>query len=122
MQWVAIGFGGLCGAILRYSISRHFASKRDSEFPWPIFLINMIGSTLLGWSLAFITDANQEIWRNVINVGFLGAFTTYSTFNFEVLSLLRSGKRKLALLYLVLSLLIGPICAWVGVLVGSIGA
>lgn len=113
MHWIVIGIGGTCGAISRYGVTRYF-NKKASLYPWPIFMVNMIGSLLLGFSVAVLNGEQQLVWRDLFNVGFLGAFTTYSTFNFEVISLVESGAKKMALLYLFLSLIVGPFLAWVG--------
>jgi fluoride exporter len=112
--------GGAIGALLRYGV---YEAWRDFQptlfglphFPWPTFLINMLGSFLFGLLAAAIPHLSWgESLRALFLTGVLGAFTTFSTFSFELFSLMQQGEFKIALLYSVLSVMLGIISVFVG--------
>lgn len=105
----AIGIGGACGAIARYLINASPLSNVFEKFPFPTFFINIMGSFLIGFMLILLTDkiSVNENLRYAIMIGFLGAFTTFSTFELEIFSLVRERHFATALIYLTTSVLIG---------------
>src|SRR5580765_621714 len=105
--WVAIG--GAAGAVLRHLVNISPLSGVFEKFPLPTFIINVLGSILTGFSLIFLTDkitVGHDL-RMALVVGFLGAFTTFSTFEAEIFGLVRDGYFVLAGLYLVSSVVVG---------------
>ncbi len=112
VTWLLVGVAGAAGAVTRYGIARALPL---TDFPWATFLVNMTGSFLLGlvltWSAAgrLSPDATAAV-----AVGFLGAYTTYSTFSWELVALGRGEQLVLALGYLVLSVVTGVLAAWLG--------
>ena len=119
----AIGCGGFLGAILRFLVSE--ASQRFSKnlwFPLGTFTVNIIGCCLLGlfggWS------ENKELFsptvRLLLMVGFLGAFTTFSTFSYETLSLLRDQETFYAFFNITSHIVVGLFAAWVGLTISNI--
>jgi CrcB protein len=116
MKILAIGIGGAFGAIARYLINISPLSNIFQKFPFPTFFINITGSFLIGFFLILLTDkftVNENL-RFAILVGFLGAFTTFSTFELEIFGLIREKYFVTAFVYLILSVLVG----FVGVLGG----
>ncbi|MEK4700456.1 fluoride efflux transporter CrcB [Solibacillus sp. FSL R7-0668] len=93
---IAVAIGGFFGAILRFQLSQWMHSTLKKEKYIATLLINCIGSLLLG---LFIKDAHSEFLSQLLAIGFLGAFTTFSTFSFEVVQLVEARKLKTALLY-----------------------
>lgn len=96
--WVAAG--GAAGAVLRFALSGWVGTWAWGGFPWGTFAVNVIGSTLLG----LVDRAAPGLGvaprvRSFLTIGFCGGFTTFSTFDFEVLALLRSGSYLTAGLY-----------------------
>lgn len=106
---LAIAMGGALGAISRYGLGVWISSKWNQSFPLHTFLINIGGAFLLGFlNILFIDRFTvSPFWRLGIGVGFLGAFTTFSTFGFEVVSLLEGGSLFTAGLYTLLSVVVG---------------
>jgi len=106
---LVVTVGGALGALSRYGLGIWISNKWNHGFPMHTFLINIIGAFLLGFMhILFIERLNvSPLWRLGIGVGFLGAFTTFSTFGFEVISLLEGGSFFTAGLYTLLSILVG---------------
>ena len=112
--WVAIG--GAVGAVLRHLINISPLSGVFEKFPLPTFVINVSGSFLIGFLLIFLTDkiTVSHNLRMALVVGFLGAFTTFSTFESEIFGLVRERYFLLAVVYLIGSVVIG----FIGLLAG----
>jgi fluoride exporter len=108
---IAAAAGGACGALARYFVSQ----RLNGEFPWGTFCVNILGSFLLGW---YVTNEGREILDSLYSAGFLGALTTFSTLQFEVVTLYKKDKRKV-LFYLVLTYTLGLIAAWTGFLAAA---
>jgi fluoride exporter len=106
LMTIAIAAGGALGALLRYLVSQRF----NGEFPWGTIFVNVAGSFLLGW---YVFHEGREILDSLYATGFLGALTTFSTLQFEVVSLYKNNRRKV-LLYLMLTYMLGLIAAWTG--------
>ncbi|MEG0470923.1 MAG: fluoride efflux transporter CrcB [Solibacillus sp.] len=109
MMYVALG--GFLGAIARYWISQLFRSFFSTTLPFATFFVNGFGSFLIG--IAVGQDFSNAAHLLAI-IGFLGAFTTFSTFSFEVIQLFEKKEAKKALVYLVGSILIGILTAFIG--------
>ena len=106
---LVVTVGGALGALSRYGLGVWISSKWNQGFPLHTFLINVSGAFLLGFlNILFIERLTiSPLWRLGIGVGFLGAFTTFSTFSFEVISLLEGGSFFTAGLYTLLSVVVG---------------
>jgi CrcB protein len=114
---MSIAAGGALGAVVRHLVGLSPVSKVFDRFPLPTFLINVVGSFLIGFLIIFLTDKIQvsDNLRMAIMVGFIGAFTTFATFEMEIYGLLRERIFSTALLYLVLSIVSGFIALLAGV-------
>ena len=111
-----VAIGGSLGAVARYLLNISPLAGVFDKFPLPTFLINVIGSFLIGFLMIVFADKFivSENVRMAVIVGFLGAFTTFSTFEMEIFGLVREKQLLIAFLYLFLSVLIG----FAGVLAG----
>lgn len=116
----SVAIGGAAGAVARYLINISPLSNLFEKFPFPTFVINITGSFLIGFLLILFTDKFQinSNLRMAIIVGFLGAFTTFSTFEIEVYELVKERLFVTAFLYLFLSVFVGFIGVSLGVLFG----
>ena len=112
----SIAVGGSLGAVARYLINISPLGTVLAKFPLPTFIINIVGSFLIGFLMIVFADkyvVNENI-RMAVIVGFLGAFTTFSTFEMEIFGLVREREFFTGFLYLFLSVFVG----FVGVVAG----
>jgi CrcB protein len=124
VRTLLISIGAVAGANARYWVGIWVASLTPSVFPWGTFAINVSGSALLGAFVAF-EAARLGSWsapRLIIAVGFCGAFTTFSTFSFDLFSLLQQRSFFYFSLYAVASVLIGLLALAGGYQIGSLMA
>lgn len=117
-----VGIGGFVGAVARYLVANLARSLAGVGFPYGTFFINVSGSFLLGVILTLLAERaipfGNEI-RLAAAVGFLGAYTTFSTFEYECHSLLEDGEWLLAFVNMVGSLALGLLAVRVGVAVAK---
>lgn len=106
---LVIAIGGALGALSRYGLGVWISNKWNQGFPIHTFLINISGAFLLGFINIYLIERFNinPLWRLGIGVGFLGAFTTFSTFGFEVFTLIEAGSLFTAALYTLLSIVVG---------------
>ncbi|KKN37518.1 hypothetical protein LCGC14_0762640 [marine sediment metagenome] len=120
LQLLTIAGGGALGAVLRFGISSYVYSLLGRDFPYGTIAVNMIGSLLMG--LLFVLFVERGLvsaeWRSAIIIGFLGAFTTFSTFSIETLMLVESGELTRAAMNVVLSVTLCLFATWFGLIIG----
>lgn len=116
MKLLVIGCGGFLGAIARYELSVLIGSRSNWNFPLPTLIINISGSFILAFFMALALNKLEinPLWRLFFTVGFLGAYTTFSTLEFETFNLLQDGQFFSALLNLFGSATAGLIAVWLG--------
>jgi CrcB protein len=115
-----IGVAGFLGAVARYGVDVAFGPRARGAFPWAIFLVNVSGCFLLGLVFTVFTErfvASSTV-RLVLTVGFLGAYTTFSTFALDTVRLLQDGAAVTAGLNAFGSVLLGVIAAYGGIMAG----
>jgi len=117
MQCLAIGAGGFAGALARFFVYTLCGRLFNTTFPVGTFVINITGSLFLGWFLAVAGGRVivSETTRLAVATGFVGAYTTFSTFMYESNGLLEDGSGIKAIVNLVGSLLVGLIAVRVGI-------
>ena len=100
-----IGLGGFIGANARYFLGRAIIERWGSAFPWGTVTVNVLGALLIGIVLEIIAQRliSDPAYRLFLVVGFLGGFTTFSTFAFESVTLFEDGKWARALAYVLAS-------------------
>ena len=120
-KYFYIAIGGSLGAIARYWVGSAVASRLGTKFPFGTFVINMSACVIIGFSLTYLgkrADLNPA-WRFLIPTGFVGAYSTFSTYEWETLSSIRAGAFSLAAFYAVASLIFGLIAAWGGAILAE---
>lgn len=109
MTWLAVAAGGAAGALGRYLLSGWVTSLLGRGFPWGTFSVNLLGCCLIGVLYVWFTQAFRlaPIWQALLMAGFTGAFTTFSTFALEALTLVEGGRALVAVMYVTASLVTG---------------
>lgn len=117
MTYLLIGLGGFLGANARYALSVWAADRFGTAFPYGTFIINISGSFLMGIVLTLIAGQfhNAANARLLMATGFLGAYTTFSTFAYETLALLRQRDWRGGLLNYLGSVVLGVAAAALGI-------
>lgn len=118
-KFIIIGIGGFFGAITRYYLSgfvqNWFTNYQDTIFPVGTLAVNIIGCFLLGlFSGLLVERTSDPSYRFLINVGFLGALTTFSTFSLETWNLIEDKELLISFLNIFLSCTIGLLAVWLG--------
>ncbi len=116
--FLLIGLGGALGAWARWAVSGAIAARWGTAFPLGTFLVNASGSFAIGFFLTLVAAraSGGADARALVATGFLGAYTTFSTFSFETVALLRAGEILTALGYVAASLLLGLAATAAGIL------
>lgn len=106
-MWLAVALGGALGAVGRYGLIYYVMPIQAKQFPWGTLAANIIGSALVGLCYVALVEKQWVAieWRPFLMIGFLGAFTTYSTFALESFLLWQDGQITYALTYAIGSLL-----------------
>jgi CrcB protein len=115
-----VGIGGCLGSILRFWLGSYIGGKMGIRFPYGTLVINITGSFLIGLVFAVLTARADwsPNWRYLIPVGFIGGYTTFSSFEYETLRSIQDGQVGLGVLYVALSVVVGFVAVWGGVIAG----
>jgi len=117
---VWIGVAGFAGAVSRYSVEGWVSQRTRGAFPWGTLVINVSGCFVLGFLFTLLTDRflPHPTVRSALTIGFLGAYTTFSTFAFETMRLAEDGARLLAATNVVAGVVAGLAAVYAGVWLG----
>jgi fluoride exporter len=121
-KYFYIAVGGSLGSIARYWVGANVSGRLGTRFPYGTFVINITACAIIGFALTYL-GSHVELspaLRFLIAVGFVGAYSTFSTYEWETLSTMRSGAFLLAALYAVGSLLLGLLAVWGGSLLAEV--
>ena len=108
--------GGATGSLTRYVIGTAIMNRVGGRFPMGTVFINITGSFLIGLLMTLLTERldPHPNWRLLLVVGFLGGYTTFSSFEWETFNVIRDGSRWLGMLNVVGSVLLGYAAVWLG--------
>jgi CrcB protein len=122
LKYIAIAIGGALGALTRYWVGSAVTTRLGSRFYYGTLVVNISACVIIGLALTYLSrrEGLADFWRYLIPVGFIGAYSTFSTFEFETFSFLENGAYFLACLYVVLSVIAGLAATWVGVRLGRL--
>ncbi len=117
-RYLLIAVGGALGSMARYWIGATVASRLGTRFPYGTLLINLSACVIIGFALTFLgrRAGMSGAWTYLIPVGFVGAYSTFSTYEWETLALLRGGALAAAALYALGSLVLGLVAVWCGIM------
>src|SRR5256714_1628385 len=117
-----VGLGGGAGAIARYLLGGWVQERYGPSFPYGTLIINVTGSFILGlFATLAIRYAWNDHWRLLIAIGFVGAYTTFSTFEYETIQLVAEGSWARGLFNILASVVLGFLAAYIGVVLGRLG-
>jgi CrcB protein len=120
-SYLVISIGAVLGANTRYLLGGWIGEQVSSSFPWGTFVINVTGSLAIGLVLGLAADRVMPWWwRPGFAIGFLGAYTTFSTFSYETLNLLQEGSYVAAAANMVGSVAIALIAVFAGVMIARV--
>lgn len=115
-KYLLIAAGGALGSIARFWVGSTVAGRMGIKFPYGTLLVNLSACLILGFTLTYMGKMADlsPAWRFLFPIGFIGAYSTFSTYEWETLSTLRSGAFFLATIYAVGSLILGLVAVWGG--------
>ena len=123
MDFVWVALGGALGACARYQVGAWVVARFEADFPLHTLLINVTGSLAVGALVVLLTErvVADPAWRLLLVVGFLGGYTTFSTYTFEAVALLQAGHWARGLGYILGSNVLGLIAVSAGMVFAKIG-
>jgi len=116
IRYLLVLVGGGTGALARYVAGTAIMARFGGAFPLGTFVINVTGSFLIGFLMTMLTERFKldPNWRLLLVVGFLGGYTTFSSFEWETYTAVRSGARWAGALNVVASVIVGYAAVWLG--------
>lgn len=116
LKYLYIASGGALGTICRYWLVTCLEQKHTNIFPIGTLTVNLLGSLVIGFlfGLMSVNGMIEEKWRLLLFIGFLGGFTTFSSFSLENMKLLQNGFSSTAIVYIIASNLFGILLAFLG--------
>jgi CrcB protein len=121
-KYLLIAIGGALGSVTRYLVGSTVTNRMGTRFPYGTFAINLTSCLIIGFFLAAVerrTEVNPAL-RFLIPIGFVGAYSTFSTFEWETFVHLQTGDFLIAALYVSLSILLGLLAVWAGVVLARV--
>jgi CrcB protein len=121
-KYLLIALGGAVGSIARYWVGATVTDRLGARFPYGTLVINLTACAVIGFSLTFLGKRAglSSAWRYLVPVGFVGAYSTFSTYEWETMALLRAGGVPAAALYAFGSLVLGLAAVWCGMLAAEL--
>ena len=122
LKYFAIALGGALGALTRYWVGSAVTNRLGTRFYYGTLVVNITACVIIGLVLTYL-GRRQDLamfWRYLIPIGFIGAYSTFSTFEFETFSFLENGAYFLGCLYVVVSVVVGLAATWVGIRLGQL--
>jgi len=121
-KYLLIAIGGALGSVARYWVGSSIAGRMGIRFPFGTLIVNITACVIIGFSMTYLGRRAElnPAWRFLVPVGFIGAYSTFSTYEWETLSNLRSGGFGIAALYAGGSFVLGLAAVWGGSLLGEL--
>ena len=115
-KYLLIAVGGSLGSVLRYWVGSTVGGRLGVRFPFGTLVVNLTACVVIGFVLTWFGQRAEisAAWRYLVAVGFIGAYSTFSSYEWETLSTLRSGAFALASLYAAGSMVLGLAAVWCG--------
>ncbi|MFZ0736580.1 MAG: fluoride efflux transporter CrcB [Candidatus Acidiferrales bacterium] len=120
IKYLMVGIGGALGSILRFWVGGYISNRLTTRFPYGTFVINITACFLIGFVVTLLSEKAHwsPNWRYLIPIGFIGGYSTFSTFEYETFRVFQEGEFFMAALNVVLSVVVGWVSVWLGVITG----
>ena len=117
-KYLYIALGGALGSVARYWLGAAVTNRFGTRFPYGTLVINLTACLLIGFSVTFLARRTgmSAAWSYLVPIGFVGAYSTFSTYEWETLGLIRSGTFPAAAIYAFGSLVLGLAATWCGMM------
>ncbi|MFY9729307.1 MAG: fluoride efflux transporter CrcB [Candidatus Acidiferrales bacterium] len=119
-KYLMVAIGGALGSILRFWVGTYISNRIATRFLAGTFVVNMTACFLIGFVITVLGEKSSwnPNWRYLIPIGFIGGYSTFSTFEYETFRVFQEGDFLIAGLNVVLSVVVGFVSVWVGVITG----
>jgi fluoride exporter len=119
-KYLLVAMGGALGSVLRFWASSYISERLGTRFPYGTFVINVTASFLIGFIVTLLAARTEwsPNWRYLIPIGFIGGYSTFSTFEYESFRAFQGGGLVTAAANIVLSIVFGFFSVWLGVIAG----
>ncbi len=119
-KYLMVAIGGALGSILRFWVGTYISNRIATRFLAGTFVVNMTACFLIGFVITVLAEKSSwnPNWRYLIPIGFIGGYSTFSTFEYETFRVFQEGDFLIAGLNVVLSVVVGFVSVWVGVITG----
>lgn len=121
-KYLLIAAGGALGSIARYWITASVTNRTGMRFPYGTLVVNISACFVIGFCLSVLHNRPEfhPSWRYLVPIGFIGAYSTFSTFEWEAVTMVQSGALLLSLGYALASMITGFISVWCGMIVAKV--
>lgn len=121
-KYLLIAAGGALGSVVRYWITASVTNRIGTRFPYGTLIVNISASFAIGFFLSILNNRPEmhPFWRYLIPIGFIGAYSTFSTFEWEAVTTVQSGAFLLSMGYVLVSLVAGFAAVWCGMVISKV--
>jgi CrcB protein len=121
-KYLLIAVGGALGSVARYYVGSAIAGRMGIRFPYGTLIVNVSACLIIGFTMTFLGRRAEfnPAWRWLVPVGFIGAYSTFSTYEWETLTHVRAGDFAIALGYAAGSFVLGLAAVWGGSVLGEL--